>query len=922
MLSACGGDKNIKPVVNIPGAYRPVAVKPTDADNWGFELGTLAKWQRQGDAFPSPQSDNPAVGEDMWQRSVKPVRLGGDYWHGPYPIGYKGNYWFSTFDRSRPNGDRLQGTLTSEEFTISKPSIDFLISGGKDPARLTVQLWVKLRDGETSALRDGDFALADVALGTQNEMMRRQVWDVTKHVGKRARIRIVDQSDRGHINVDDFNFSDTAPAVHMVTVDGFSFSLDANAPVWGFADIHTHPMSNLGFGETFFFGSVDGPIEQALSGSADVGLHGPGGTGNLVGIIATVLTGLPLATAGSPLISFMEEGIGHRTDGYPTFDGWPNYRTKIHQQMYIDWIRRAYDGGQRILVALAVNNELLAAQFRRNDHPFDDVTTVERQIQATKQLVDRHMDWMEIAYSADDARRIIHSNKLAIVLGVEVDSLGNCRKEGDCTRAQVTSYLQHLYDIGVRQITPMHLTNNAFGSAAIYHDAFSILNAFVRHDYFEVEGGRSSGVQFRLEDEAAPEADLALSALFKSSFYDPPDYARMYRGQGFVNKYGVNRNLGYYLLDEMMRLGFLIDIDHMSQKMTNDVLARFAEHHYPPVSSHTGFRHLAWLRGDTVDIHKLPHESQKTPEQLERIWALGGIIAPIADQHDLQTWDDGRIVPNDCPGSSKTWAQAYLNAVDVMRGGGVAIGTDFNGLAGQPGPRFGTSACSGVRGDGGEDGREDDRRHLYMDRQEQGVRYQTPIKDHRQYRFAEWNEAGFAYSMEERNIWEGIAIWKAGLDPETAIPSPQFDVTRNMTKNYAKGLRAANFRKLESPLFFGGHTFAEQLAAYIAKNGLDRVEPEAKTRYRELERTRALVPLIQAILARWNAMEGGPNPPLERSTAGPIRDFDINLDGLAHYGLLPDFIQDLKNSGMNDEKLQPLMNSAEAYIQVWERIGH
>ena len=34
-------------------------------------------------------------------------------------------------------------------------------------------------------------------------------------------------------------------------------------------------------------------------------------------------------------------------------------------------------------------------------------------------------------------------------------------------------------------------------------------------------------------------------------------------------------------------------------------------------------------------------------------------------------------------------------------------------------------------------------------------------------------------------------------------------------------------------------------------------------------------------------------------------DFDFNLDGLAHYGLLPDLIQDAKNVGLSDKELTP-----------------
>jgi hypothetical protein len=48
--------------------------------------------------------------------------------------------------------------------------------------------------------------------------------------------------------------------------------------------------------------------------------------------------------------------------------------------------------------------------------------------------------------------------------------------------------------------------------------------------------------------------------------------------------------------------------------------------------------------------------------------------------------------------------------------------------------------------------------------------------------------------------------------------------------------------------------------------------------------------------------------------------WDFNNDGLAHIGLLPDFIQDLKNIGLTDEDLAPLFRAAEAYVYMWERI--
>ena len=46
--------------------------------------------------------------------------------------------------------------------------------------------------------------------------------------------------------------------------------------------------------------------------------------------------------------------------------------------------------------------------------------------------------------------------------------------------------------------------------------------------------------------------------------------------------------------------------------------------------------------------------------------------------------------------------------------------------------------------------------------------------------------------------------------------------------------------------------------------------------------------------------------------------FDYNEDGLANAGMIPDFIQDLKQNGMSDADLAPMMKSAEQYVRMWE----
>jgi len=48
------------------------------------------------------------------------------------------------------------------------------------------------------------------------------------------------------------------------------------------------------------------------------------------------------------------------------------------------------------------------------------------------------------------------------------------------------------------------------------------------------------------------------------------------------------------------------------------------------------------------------------------------------------------------------------------------------------------------------------------------------------------------------------------------------------------------------------------------------------------------------------------------------RTFDINEDGLAHYGLFPDWIEGLRQRG-GDAIVNDMANGAEAYLQMWER---
>ena len=317
---------------------------------------------------------------------------------------------------------------------------------------------------------------------------------------------------------------------------------------------------------------------------------------------------------------------------------------------------------------------------------------------------------------------------------------------------------------------------------------------------------------------------------------------------------------------------------------------------------------------------------------MERIGRLGGIIAPILNQGDLLDFGNvmpelGHKVPRSCAGSSTAWASSYLYAVQKMNGRGVAIGSDVNGAAGMPGPRFGSYAAYGARGDN----HRLPLRRAQIDTQVNGVPYATPSRDYRWHRFDEGGPD--AYDREEREAWQAVAQYEAGFHPDRhAHPhddAPPIALTTvdnalhmlfrqdnvdNITRGFwlADEANAANQDLDPHRSSILGRWRDEQWAAYLVKRGLQPTENERDDDVlRWFEK-------IGHVWERWQAMQGD-NPPLERNIAGPRRDFDINLDGLAHYGLLPDFLQDLRNQGLAIEDFATLFRSANDYVEVWAK---
>jgi microsomal dipeptidase-like Zn-dependent dipeptidase len=692
-------------------------------------------------------------------------------------------------------------------------------------------------------------------------------------------------------------------------------------PMFGAADLHAHFVSHVGFGGKLIWGNHV-PASPTLHGDAGLAsalshcdpIHGPGGV-------------IP-----SP------EGIGHLVGGFPEFDGWPVSTTSAHQQAYVDWIRRSWEvGGLRLVVCLAVNNEFATSHaIAPQQFPADDVGSVDTQLRAMRDLVDfvdtqdggPEKGFIQIASDPTEAARLVANGKLAMVPGIEVSALGGFktpeeltrRTGGDLAEARrlIAVYLDHVYALGARHIFPLHLANNAFGGTAVCGLHSDAINLHYTGHRIEVEDGSGVGVDFRIDRAKFNDMEgfqgWVAEAILAYPGGRPANPASWATGAGgHINQQGLTE-YGAILIEEIVRRGMMIDIDHMSHKTLQDVLVIVERIGYPVVSGHSGFRELQRTRAETASSRRTASEVNHSADTVKRVRRLGGMVAPILNQWDLRDCGCDRPVPNDAAGSSKTFAQALLYANDRMGFRNVGFASDINGLAGLPGPRFGPRAAENLH---------DDKKRGGLRRQQAlaqtgGVRYSDRLVEYRDSRFPIWSgglggQDGAPFNGEERDIWEAIAIHKSGVRPDHADQPPVYVRTvwqAGKIINLAKGFGYDNRRQVENP-FLGGNTEAEQLAAFKVARGvaLENGDPEE---------TKRLHTVIGRMWSLWAEMESGPNKPIPRSKGGR-RDWDINLDGMAHYGMLPDFIEDLKNIGVSKKDIDTLYRAADDYTRVWQR---
>ncbi len=450
--------------------------------------------------------------------------------------------------------------------------------------------------------------------------------------------------------------SDCLPFIEMqVNVNGNPDLLKSNAgaPVRGVIDAHTHIYSNEFMGGKFVHGRPFHPygVENALPNSD--GIHGPYGALDLIGNI----------------FAFNDINNRYDTRGWPEFPYWPNHLSVSHTGYYYKWMERAWLGGVRMMVSHMVENKVLCTSQSTinpaswiNPNSCESKDSVRLQIRRHFEL-QNYIDaqhggpgkgWFRIVTSPAQARQVIADGKMAILMGIEVSELFDCGVQSqNCTLAKVEAEMQEMFRLGIRGFFPTHRFDNLLGGSEIEGGFLNVGQALSAGYLFDVEHCDDHTEGASLEPGFPLIGNIPVLGDIANSIAQTPDYDPNQRS---CNQQGISE-LGVYLINRMIDMGFLIELDHTSNKTAQSILDIAEARNYSGlISAHS---HLQ--KGRNNELHPNMH----------RLLALGGFVAPYNFETNRMINEVGQ----------------YLSAVEQTNFvKGVGIGSDMSGLAQQAGP--------------------------------------------------------------------------------------------------------------------------------------------------------------------------------------------------------------------------------------------
>ena len=471
-----------------------------------------------------------------------------------------------------------------------------------------------------------------------------------------------------------------------VDIDGEPYKgQGVDKPVIGFADAHTHMMMSheLSDGSGHVGGSAAGMlygqmfnrfgVTEALKDCKDA--HGPEG----------VLDGNTIITTTPSL---------HETKGWPDFAGWPTAHSYTHQTMYYRWVERSWRSGQRLMVGLGTNISALceaaAVAFGRPGSDCDDTSIGVKQLHYLYDMQD-YIDaqeggpgkgWFRIVKSPAEARVVINDGKLAVIPGVEFANIFNCKlvfnpdgsETSGCDKAEIDRQIDELYKLGVRQLYPFHDVNSALGGTGIFSPlTLNVIGFLGTHQFWKTkdcpdvpyltEGSPYTGFN-------AYQPGAIMQTAIPATGNDPVTAVLIKAVNGTLGLplYPADRrqcnargltDLGRYALQQIMKKKFIVDIDHASLEIKQDIidLAKAQSPQYPLNSLHGGHGGIAQA-------------------QAKDMLGMGGVIFPYNPDGKQLSDFIAQIKP-------------IRNTESVF---GIGVGMDSNGFGGSPGPRGAGSA--------------------------------------------------------------------------------------------------------------------------------------------------------------------------------------------------------------------------------------
>jgi hypothetical protein len=368
--------------------------------------------------------------------------------------------------------------------------------------------------------------------------------------------------------------------------------------------------------------------------------------------------------------SFIDYGTPshpHDTRGWPTFAAWPSPTDLAEEGDYYTGIKRAWMAGLRVMVTQLVDNEALCALMTSRRNPCNDMQAVElqaRDLRALQNYIDAQSGgpgkgFFRIVTNPFQARQAINQGKLAVVEGIEVSHLFNCGETlgvPDCSPQKIDAGLAEVKKLGVSTFFPIHKFDNAFGGTKMDSGELGVLVNLGQHletgqfwdvqtctgpehDSTQLTSLPTGGLTTLLHGKVGRALGLPIPLPIGGTVpaYPPPPHCNV---RGLTS-------LGAYLINQMIRQHFIVELDHMDAKSADSTLSILEQHHYSGV----------------ISAH-----SWDSPEQNPRIYKLGGFMTPIAGAS---------------PGSFVSQWQASRRVRDkrFLSGLGFGYGADMNGLA-------------------------------------------------------------------------------------------------------------------------------------------------------------------------------------------------------------------------------------------------